>query len=414
LKLREKNEFKVIVLIILFGLGLRLAGSALFPVWSGPEEGAHIFYIEFIGDNARLPMIPLTHETLASISNESLSQPPLFHSIAAIFYIPIASQSIDTIVHVLRLLSVAFGTACILLTYIIAKKLNFGKIVRLGSAMFVALLPTHIITSATVSNGTLSWLLCLVVIYYSIKVFKEKKTKDMAIAGLFMAGVLLTMLTGLAVAVTFGIAWFVFLFKGKEKLWKRILACSVPLLGIVTFYRYLLLSGNFFPSFLKPMMAIDIQWLAYFLTYLFAGMWLQEYGTATIPEYRFVFFGFYAIVSIVALIGFVKLILGNKWNNKRKKLITAVLILPILLNLAGVAYINFFVVGPDARWMFGTVGLIAILFIAGLLSFMKTIRQEKWAKTFVWIVLSSMLLFDIVLLINYNPILVNIIWNVPI
>ena len=411
---QEKNELKLLALIIILGLALRLAGGILFPVWSGPEEGAHFVYTKLIGDNGALPMIPLTKETLASIYNESIHQPPLFYMIAAVFYLPLAGQDPEFIVHLLRLLSIAFGTAGIPLTYLIAKRLGFGKTVRLGAAMFIALLPTHIVTSATLSNSTLSGLFSLGIIYYSIKVLQEKKAIDMALAGILMAASIMTMFTGLAVAIAFGIAWVVFLLRGKEVLWKRAIACATPVLGTPVFLRNLALTGHLFPSYLRPMVEINGAWLAYFSTHLFAGIWLQEYGTATIPDYRFVFFGFYAIISLVAFIGVVRLLPGREWKSAGKKIVAAVLVLPILLNLAGVAYMNFFGTWPEARWLFPTIGLAGILLIAGLISFAEMLGQKARANALVWAFLFTLLLLDLVLLVNYNRVLPDIIWNVPV
>jgi len=68
----------------------------------------------------------------------------------------------------------------------------------------------------------------------------------------------------------------------------------------------------------------------------------------------------------------------------------------------------------EARWLFATIGLAAILFIAGLTQFAKLFKQENKANWLVWITLLAMLALDIVLLWNYNPVLPDIIWNVPV
>lgn len=410
----QKKELKILALIIILGLALRIAGSILFPLWSGPEEGAHYFYISFIGDNHALPMVQLTPETLAGIANESIHQPPLYYIFAAMFYSLMQNQSVFFIVHALRLLSVIFGVLCIPLTFFIAKRLSFNKTVCLASALFIALLPTHIATSATVSNSPMSWALALGVTYYSILALQEKKAIHIALAGLLFAATFMAMFTSIAVGITFAAAWLVFLLKGKYSPWKRILACAIPFVGAVVFIRNLALTGNLFPSHLRPMMQLSFSWFTYFCTHLFAGIWLQEYGTATIPDYRFIFFGFFAIFSLLAFIGSLALFLGKNWNKERKQLITIALILPIILNLAGVIYLNLFGVWPEARWLFATISLAAILFIAGLQQFAKLLHQENKASWLIWATLLAMLALDIALLWNYNPVLPDIIWNVPV
>ena len=121
----EKKELKILALILILGLGLRLTGSLLFPIWGGPEEGSHFFYVEYIGQNNTLPAVKLTYETLTSIYNESIHQPPLFYMAIAPFYKLVSGFEKETIMHFLRLIPVLLGTVCIVLTYLIAKKLGF-------------------------------------------------------------------------------------------------------------------------------------------------------------------------------------------------------------------------------------------------------------------------------------------------
>ena len=412
--LEKRDELRLLALIILLGLGLRLAGSLLFPIWSGPEEGAHFFYAEFIGQNNALPTIKLSVETLASIYNESIHQPPLFYLAMAPFYKLASAQETDFTVHFLRLFSAILGTACIPLTYLIAKKLSFGKNVRIGSAVFIALLPTHVIASSTFSNSPMNWVFCLGAVYFSIAAMQGKKLVDLILAGLLVAAATLTMFTGMSVAIAFAAAWLVVLFKGKQRLWKRLAVGLVPFIASPVVLRNLALGGTIMPTELKPLMEINLNWISYYVIYLFPSIWLQEYGVASIPDFRYLFFAFYGIVSLLALAGFAGLMLGKEWETRKKKLVVAALVLPILLNLAGLTYINLFSFATDGRLLFPTIGLAAILFIAGLGYFMKILHQpENRARVLVWFTLFTMLVLDIVVLVNYNRVLPHVIWAVP-
>lgn len=402
MEIGKNRELQVLALIILLGLGLRLAGSALFPIGAGPEEPSHLFYIGYIAENGVLPNVPLNEQTVMSIEKEAIYQPPLYYMVAAPFYSLVAGQGEFAIVHFLRLLSVAFGTACIALTYSIAKRMRFAKIIAVGSALFIALLPTHVIVSSTLGNSALSWALCLGTVYFCILAIQEKRAWYMAAAGLLMASAVLAKYTSMSVAIAFAIAAIVFLLKGKGNFFKRIAVCAIPLVAIAIPFRNLALYDSLMPSLLRKALPIDLGWLYYFSTHIFAGIWLQEYGAATIPGYRFVFFGFYAVVSAAALAGFVGLLISKEWPSARKRLVVAMLLLPVLLNLAGVAYMNFFGLWTESSWLFATIGLAAILFIAGLAKFAKMLGQEKRANTIVWAVLATMLLLDIIVLINYN------------
>ena len=316
--------------------------------------------------------------------------------------------------HFLRLFSVILGTACIPLAYLIAKKLSFGKSVRIGSAVFIALLPTHVIASSTFSNSPMNWVFSLGAVYFSIAAMQNKRLVDLALAGLLVAAATLTMFTGMSVAIAFAAAWLIVLFKGKQSLWKRLAVALVPFIALPVVLRNLVLSGTIMPTELKPLMDINLNWVSYYVIYLFPGIWLQEYGVASIPYFRYLFFAFYGIVSLLALAGFAGLLLGKEWETQKKKLVVAALVLPILLNLAGLTYINLFSFATDGRLLFPTIGLAAILFIAGLEYFMRILRQpENRARALVWFTLFTLLVLDIVVLVNYNRVLPQVIWAVP-
>jgi len=409
----EKKEWQVLLLILLLGFSLRATGSILFPLWSGPEELSHFFHIQFIAENGKLPAFPFNQQILTGIEKETIYQPPLYYMAAAPFYLLGAGQSDFIIVHLLRLLSVVFGTACIALTYLIAKKLSFSKTVCIASALFIALLPTNVVVSSTIDNSALSWVFCLAAIYYCIAAIQEKKTKDMLLASLFFTLTIFTKFTAMGVAMPFAIAAFAFILKGKGNIIKRIAACAIPIALIAIPLRNFILYNSFMPVIKELPMQINLEWLAYFSTHLFAGIWLQEYGTATIPDYRIIFFGFFAIVSAIAFIGFLALMLGKEWNGERKKAISAMIIFPILLNLGYIVYYNIFHVCPEARWLLATIGLAAILFMAGLAQFAKLIKQENKSNWLILLTLIVLLIFDFVLLWNYNSTLPPVPWTVP-
>jgi len=406
----ENREMKLLLLILILGLGLRMFGSAVFPLWSGPDEPAHYFFIQYIGENGELPQIKLTTETLRSVYNESIHQPPLYYMVMSIPYKLVAGQSESFIIHFLRLFSVFLGTATIWLTYLIAQRLGFSERTRLASAGFVAFLPTHVIVSSVVNNSPLSWVFCLAAIYTLIKVFEDKRARDMVTAGVLMAAIVLTKYTGLSVAIVFAAACLVFLFKGRGNFVKRLAICAIPLISMPIILRNLALSGSIMPNHLTEAIQVNLKWFNYYVTHLFPSVWLQEYGTAIIPDFRFAFFAFYAIVSLTALIGFAALLKGKEWNPDKKKLVAIVLIAPIVLNLVGVTYINLFGNYPDGKWLFETIGLAAIIFVLGQQQFMRLFKQERLAGYAIWFILLTMLFLDLFVLVFHNRILPAVPW----
>ncbi len=413
MRLKDRKEVKILVLIILLGLGLRLAGSALYPTWSGAEEGSHFFFIQYIGENKELPMIPLTEETLRSIYVESIHQPPLYYMTMAPFYNLVANQSNEAIVHFLRLFSVLLGTLCIPLTYFIAKKLSFGKNIAIASALFVALLPTNIIATSVLGNDALSWVFCTAAIYFCIAALQNKKALDLALAGLLIAAAILTKFNALSLLAIFIPTALILLFGGKENIAKRIIACLTPLLAVPIIFRNLALSGSIIPSHLRNMMVINWEWFVYYTTHLFPSFWLQEYAVATIPDVRYLFFAFYAAISLAAVVGFAKLLLDRDWGIKRK-LTATILLLGVLLNLAGITYVNLSGWWPEGRWLYPTLSIIVIFFILGLQKFMKLIKQPKKAPYLIWFVLLTMLVLDIIVLVFHNTVLPDIVWAIPV
>jgi len=62
-----------------------------------------------------------------------------------------------------------------------------------------------------------------------------------------------------------------------------------------------------------------------------------------------------------------------------KLMVVVALVLPVALNFLGVLYINLEGLWPDGRLLFETIGLAAILFMAGQQAFMRLIKQENKA-----------------------------------
>jgi 4-amino-4-deoxy-L-arabinose transferase-like glycosyltransferase len=407
----KRNEIIVLFLLLLLGFSLRLAGSALFPLWSGPDEGSHFYHIVFIAERGVMPNMPWSAVS-NTLYNQTVGQPPVYYSLLAPVYSLVKGLGTGLAVHLLRLFNVFFGTACIALTYLVAKRLRLGKRVCIGSAAFIALLPTHVVVSSAINNDPLSWLFGLATVYFAIAALETGKAKDIGFSGLNFAAAILTKFNSLALIAGFGIAGLAVLLKGKEALGKKVAALLTPLLAAPIFLRNMLLTGDMiFPR--TNTLVLGIPWIAYFVIHFFPGIWLQEYGTATIPEFRVWFFAFYSIVSLMAFFGFLAFMLRGGSKSGRKFAILALLVLPTLLNLAGFVYINTFGLWVDARLMFPTISLVAVMFMLGLEHFMKVVKREAWTAGLIWLFLFSLLLLNLVLLFSYNTVLPDVPWPVP-
>jgi len=101
--------------------------------------------------------------------------------------------------------------------------------------------------------------------------------------------------------------------------------------------------------------------------------------------------------------------MGGEWGREKKFLVISMLLLPFLLNLAGVVMLYF---AADARLLFETMGLASIMFVAGLTEFCSLVGFKSKANYVLILVFVSMLFLDLIVLLNANPVLPEVPWAV--
>ncbi len=161
---------------------LALTFSLMTRAYEADDEGAHVLYVEFIVRHDSIPQI-------GAANGDESHQPPLYYLIAAgwqdLLRIPAftpdavpvnnpltpnrlpishnytASQHREAVyIHELRLLSILFGLATVLLAYAGARVIGMGEPLALSSGLFVALLPRELVVSSAVTNDALVVPLC--------------------------------------------------------------------------------------------------------------------------------------------------------------------------------------------------------------------------------------------------------------
>ncbi len=148
--------------------------------------------------------------------------------------------------------------------------------------------------------------------------------------------------------------------------------------------------------------------ITYFIPRVFAGFWLQEYGTAFIPGYRVIIFALLGVVSLAALAGIVKGARGFAAWASEKRLTVGIALLAIVANVLFFVYQNMFYFEPDARLLYPSVSLIAIGFMYGL----KQLAGKKGIiATYVFFTLICFL--DLLLIVNHNTVLPEVPWLLP-
>lgn len=156
------------------------------PLWQAPDEPAHCNYVRYLATTWRLPVL---HEgdypsdyleqlkasgfppdlSIEPIRYES-HQPPLYYAVAAAWLAPLAGAPLACQVYALRLLSVAIGAACLLLTYCLGRRL-WPRSPAKGAALatVASLVPMHTSVMATTNNDGLAEALVLAAVLSSLR-----------------------------------------------------------------------------------------------------------------------------------------------------------------------------------------------------------------------------------------------------
>lgn len=121
------------------------------PYGASPDEGPHGKYVQALSESHRLPVFKVTDR-----QGYEAHQPPLYYTLGVPFYLLGQKVGMDQPAEMVRLLSVILGALSILVVYYaMASAFPQMEDLALGAAGFAALLPTHVILAASVSNDPL-------------------------------------------------------------------------------------------------------------------------------------------------------------------------------------------------------------------------------------------------------------------
>lgn len=150
---------------------------------------------------------------------------------------------------------------------------------------------------------------------------------------------------------------------------------------------------------------------------LFAGIWLQEYGTSSIPDYRIIYFLFLGVMTLISGMGLVSILIKkfktiNLLSITTKFSIFTLLILYIIFDIGVYAYSISLWYFPDARAVFQSITFSMLFFVIGLNEFWKQVGFNYLFKISLLIILISLIIMDFTLIINYNKELPFVPWPV--
>jgi hypothetical protein len=144
------------LLLLLLGLGLRLAYVFLTPVFYAPDEQSHVNYLKYLSEHRAFPVLA---GKMGETDNEwEYFQPPLYYLAALPIYWATDHLFHQTAVTVfaLRLGSVLLWLLNLRLGLTLLKRLEIrDELLWLGALTLACLLPTYVFVSAAVNNDNL-------------------------------------------------------------------------------------------------------------------------------------------------------------------------------------------------------------------------------------------------------------------
>jgi len=202
--------------IALVYLAIAVQYAALTPDWQVPDEPAHYNFVRFIVETGTLPVLEFGdydqkfNEQFTNPANTpklpidplryEFHQPPLYYLLAAPIYALTGGD-----LFALRLVSVAFGGALIVVAYLIVRQIKPDRPeLALGTAAFVAFVPQHVAMMAGVNNDSLAELLLALILLQTIRVLNEREKRSWLWLGVLLGLGLITKTTDyLAVPIVF-------------------------------------------------------------------------------------------------------------------------------------------------------------------------------------------------------------------
>jgi len=200
---------RIVVVFYIF-----LAGSYAIgiPPGRGPDESAHVRYIQYLGENARLPVFDAENPD----PDYEFHQPPLYYALSLPVYL-LAGGGAGQAERGVRFFTLLIAIALVYLTFALARALAPEKPwVAVASAGVVAFLPMHLSVVSSVSNDALTeiWsaaaLLLLVRYLHAASTRRAEEPERPLGPGLMIAAgamIGLGMLTKSISALLFPVAW---------------------------------------------------------------------------------------------------------------------------------------------------------------------------------------------------------------
>ena len=204
---RARRTMRIVLVCYLF---LALIYAVKIPFGRGPDETAHLRYVEYLAQHHRLPVFDRTHPG----ANYEFHQPPLYYLTVLPTYLLTRGDDVAK-GQTVRFVTILLGIALLYLTYALARALLPDRPwTAVAAAACVAFLPMHLHLVASVSNDALTevfFAAALLLIVYRLRAASEYRAGGAppGVTGAVWLGVIigLGMLTKSLAIALFPVAW---------------------------------------------------------------------------------------------------------------------------------------------------------------------------------------------------------------
>lgn len=358
----------MLTLIILIALTIRISGALLFPAFSGGDEWMHYEIVLHNQDKDYSGKI--TQYYSKQLLNDYYSHTPIYYSFMGIF----------KDFYFIRIIQSLISSISILIVFMLIK-LKWNPNTALYCASFIAFLPTHVIQSATINPDILCSLFALLMFYFLFKEIKKHQEHNLIVSITFFTLAFITKLIALWLIIPL-ITIIIYSSYKHDKDTATYLI--FPFLAGIYFFTFNLKYLSWYGTNLNAGNIENISIINFIR--VFTGFFLQEYGTAIIPNIRYLFFLFFLMCAIT-------LIYYSMKKTIKFTALNSTIMLSIITVITGTFYIAIFYVYPQGRYLFTILPFIPLIYY-------NIVTSKFWKNALIY----SLILFTILLFstIHYN------------
>jgi 4-amino-4-deoxy-L-arabinose transferase-like glycosyltransferase len=355
-----------LALIAFFLIGWRYVQT---PMFSFPDETAHVTYVRYLVERQSLPSFQGPADFWEA------HQPPLAYLVMAGPIAVFPKLDLPGQVLLLRLLNLLMGAGTVVVLWGVFRALFKGWVVPQLAAAAVALLPMFNYISAGVNNDNLANLLSAIALLLLLKALERTPSRSrLVLIGCIVTGLLLTKVSAYPLAA---LLWSVIvwrLIRERRGLYDWI-ALNAPLvIAVAWFVRNVFVYGDlfgwkyvqiYFADQYQPMFESH-RWVDWLRTSWRSTLGILGQFTIALKPW---FYRAFEILGLLAGVGLVVALLRRRFSRQSAWL----LLILALVTLGSFVYsLKFY--QPQGRYLFPALGPLVSLMILGVSAFVPRSR----------------------------------------